>query len=192
LTNFKTVKQSIKRLNEIEDTINSGGLDRISKREGLQVRRELDKLNQSLAGIKNMERLPDALFVIDVGFEKIAIAEAAKLKIPVIAVVDTNCKPDQIDYVIPGNDDAISAINLYVASAADAVMDARLTISAAATGAQDDFVELDESGAPVVRRAAPDNRGEAALDDGARKNKKKVMPKKKVARRSGGGRGDGG
>ena len=191
LTNFKTVKQSIKRLNELEETINTGGLDRISKREGLQLRREYDKLNQSLAGIKNMERLPDALFVIDVGFEKIAIAEAVKLKIPIIAVVDTNCKPDQIDYVIPGNDDAISAINLYATSAADAVLDARLTLSAAATGAQDEFVELDESGAPVVRRVGPDNRGEGGLDDNARRAKKKVMPRKKVARKGGGPRGDG-
>ena len=193
LTNFKTVKQSIKRLNELEETINTGGLDRISKREGLQLRREYEKLNKSLAGIKNMERLPDALFVIDVGFEKIAIAEAVKLKIPIIAVVDTNCKPDQIDYVIPGNDDAISAINLYATSAADAVLDARLTLSAAATGAQDEFVELDESGAPVVRRAGPDNRGgEGGLDDNARRAKKKIMPRKKVARKGGGGpRGDG-
>jgi len=147
LTNFKTVKQSIKRLKELEDTINNGGLDRVSKREGLQLRREYDKLHHGLAGIKDMERLPDAIFIIDVGFEKIAIAEAAKLKIPVIAVVDTNSKPDDVAYVIPGNDDALSAINLYTKSAADSVLDARATIT---TGAMaDDFVELDASGAPV-------------------------------------------
>jgi small subunit ribosomal protein S2 len=150
LTNFKTVKQSIKRLKELEDTINNGGLDRVTKREGLQLRREHDKLHHGLAGIKDMERLPDALFVLDVGFEKIAIAEAAKLKIPVIAVVDTNSKPDDVAYVIPGNDDALSAINLYTKAAADAVLDARGTIT---TGNDlgDDFVELDASGAPLQR-----------------------------------------
>jgi small subunit ribosomal protein S2 len=183
LTNFKTVKQSIKRLKELEDRITSGALDRITKREALQIKREHAKLNQSLSGIKDMERLPDALFVIDVGFEKIAVAEANKLKIPVIAVVDTNCKPDCVDYVIPGNDDAISAINLYAKAAADAVMDARLTLSAAAAGSQDEFVELDENGEPVVRRAASDARGPEGGADDARKAKKKVIPKKKVARK---------
>jgi len=147
LTNFKTVKQSIKRLKELEDTISNGGLDRVSKREGLQLRREYDKLHHGLAGIKDMERLPDAIFIIDVGFEKIAIAEAAKLKIPVIAVVDTNSKPDDVAYVIPGNDDALSAINLYTKGAADAVLDARATNTTGGMG--NDFVELDASGAPV-------------------------------------------
>jgi small subunit ribosomal protein S2 len=188
LTNFKTVKQSIKRLKDLEERVSAGGMDRVSKREGLQLRREYDKLNQGLAGIKDMDRLPDALFVIDVGYEKIAIAEANKLKIPVVAVVDTNCKPDFVDYVIPGNDDAISAVNLYAKSAADAVLDARLTLSAAATGAQDEFVELDEQGNPVVRRG--EERGAEAADDAARKGRKKVAPKKKVPRRGGGARPD--
>ncbi|MGE0336211.1 MAG: 30S ribosomal protein S2, partial [Gammaproteobacteria bacterium] len=163
LTNFKTVKQSIKRLKDLEERINNGSLDRITKREALQLRREYEKLNLGLAGIKDMERLPDALFVIDVGFEKIAVAEAHKLKIPVVAVVDTNCKPDGIDYLIPGNDDAISAVNLYAKAAADAVLDARMTMSAAASGAQDEFVELDEHGNPlVVRREAA---GERTAED---------------------------
>jgi small subunit ribosomal protein S2 len=182
LTNFKTVKQSIKRLKELEDTINNGGLDRISKREGLQVRREYEKLNHGLAGIKDMERLPDALFIIDVGYENIAIAEAAKLKIPVIAIVDTNSKPDHVDYVVPGNDDAISAINLYTKSAADAVLDARTTLAAAGAGGQDDFVELDATGAPVVR--GPETAAEA--EEAARRNAKKAPPKKKVVRKAGG------
>jgi small subunit ribosomal protein S2 len=173
LTNFKTVKQSIKRLKELEERINNGSLDRISKREGLQLRREYDKLNLGLAGIKDMENLPDALFVIDVGFEKIAIAEANKLGIPVVAIVDTNCKPDGIDYVIPGNDDAISAVNLYAQAAADAVLDARMTITTAGPGGQDEFVELDEEGNPLVRREAS---GERGGDDDARRGRKKVVP----------------
>ncbi|MFT4564400.1 MAG: small subunit ribosomal protein S2, partial [Gammaproteobacteria bacterium] len=109
-----------------------------------------------LSGIKNMEGLPDALFVVDVGHEKIAVAEAVKLNIPVIAVVDTNNSPDGCDYVIPGNDDAIRSINLYAGGVADAVLDARLTVSVAATGSQDDFVELDTSAeTPEVVETAP-------------------------------------
>ena len=178
LTNFKTVKQSIKRLKELEDTINNGGLDRISKREGLQLRREYDKLNHGLAGIKDMERLPDALFVLDVGYEKIAIAEAAKLGIPVVAVVDTNSKPDGVAYVIPGNDDALSAINLYTKSVADAVLDARMTLTTG--GGEDEFVELDASGAPVVRGADAAPGGE----DGARRADRKAPPPKRKGVRS--------
>jgi small subunit ribosomal protein S2 len=192
LTNFKTVKQSIKRLKELEDRLNNGSFERVTKREALQLRREYDKLHLGLSGIKDMERLPDALFVIDVGFEKIAVAEAVKLKIPVIAVVDTNCKPDSIDYVIPGNDDAISAINLYAKAAADAVMDARMTMSSAATGAQDEFVELDENGEPVLRRGASDGAPEGSAEDAARKARRKVLPKKKTARKAAGGATDDG
>ena len=178
LTNFKTVKLSIKRLKELEERIGSGALERVTKREALQLRREYDKLHLGLSGIKDMDRLPDALFVIDVGFEKIAVAEANKLKIPVVAVVDTNCKPDSIDYVIPGNDDAISAINLYAKAAADAVMDARMTLSAAAAGGLDEFVELDAQGNPMVaRREGSGERG--AEDDAARRARKKVLPGKR-------------
>jgi small subunit ribosomal protein S2 len=150
LTNFKTVKQSINRLRELEETIETGGLERMSKKEGLQVRRELEKLNQGLGGIKEMEGIPDALFIVDVGHERIAVAEAVKLHIPIVAVVDTNNSPEGIDYVIPGNDDAIRSINLYTKAVSDAVLDSRLTMSEAAEGAGDEFVEIDEADASAA------------------------------------------
>jgi small subunit ribosomal protein S2 len=147
LTNFKTIRQSIKRLAEITDLAASGALDKRGKKEATQLRREMDKLERSLGGIKHMDSLPDALFVIDVGHEKIAIHEAAKLGIPVVAIVDTNCSPDGIDYVIPGNDDAMRAIRLYTAGIADAVLEGRESVPTVATG-EDEFVELDEAGNP--------------------------------------------
>jgi small subunit ribosomal protein S2 len=147
LTNFKTIRQSIKRLGEITDLATSGALDKRGKKEATQLRREMDKLEKSLGGIKNMESLPDALFVIDVGHEKIAIHEAAKLGIPVVAIVDTNCSPDGIDYVIPGNDDAMRAIRLYTTAVADAVLEGKESVPAVAVG-EDEFVELDEAGNP--------------------------------------------
>ena len=147
LTNYKTVKQSIRRLTDLEQLIENGSLERLSKKEGLQLRRELEKLNRGLAGIKNMGGLPDAMFIIDVGHERIAVTEARKLGIPVVAVVDTNNPPDGCDYIIPGNDDAIRSIGLYTKAMADAILDARLTLSDNATGAQDDFVELEETAA---------------------------------------------
>ncbi len=150
LTNFKTVKQSIRRLKELEQLLESGGLDRVSKKEGLGLRRELDKLNLSLGGIKDMDGLPDALFIIDVGHERIAVAEAMKLGIPIVAVVDTNNTPDGVDYVIPGNDDAIRAVNLYAEGVANAVLDARMSATEAAGGSRDDFVEMDEAGAAAA------------------------------------------
>ncbi len=150
LTNFKTVKQSIRRLKELEQLFESGGLDRMSKKEGLGLKRELDKLHLSLGGIKDMEGLPDALFIIDVGHERIAVAEAMKLGIPIVAVVDTNNTPDGVDYVIPGNDDAIRAVNLYAEGVANAVLDARLTVTEAAGGSRDEFVEMDEAGAAAA------------------------------------------
>ncbi|MGR8920808.1 MAG: 30S ribosomal protein S2 [Gammaproteobacteria bacterium] len=150
LTNFKTVKQSIRRLKDLEEMIEQGGLERMSKKEGLTTRRELEKLNRGLGGIKDMDGLPDALFVVDVGHERIAVSEANKLGIPVVAVVDTNNSPDGVDYVIPGNDDAIRSIRLYVQAVADAVADARLTVADVATGAGDDFVELNEEVAPLL------------------------------------------
>ena len=153
LTNYKTVKQSIRRLTDLEQMIEGGGLDRLSKKEGLQLRRELDKLNRGLAGIKNMGGLPDAMFIIDVGHERIAVTEAQKLGIPVVAVVDTNNPPDGCDYIIPGNDDAIRSISLYTQAMADAILDARLTLSDNATGAQDDFVELQEESEPNTESA---------------------------------------
>jgi len=125
MTNFKTVKQSVKRLLELEAMREDGSMERLSKKEALGLTREWEKLDRGMGGIKHMERLPDALFVIDVGHERIAITEAKKLGIPVIAVVDTNCTPEDIDYVIPGNDDAIRAINLYVGVIASAINDGK-------------------------------------------------------------------
>lgn len=125
MTNFKTVKQSVKRLLELEAMRNDGSFERLSKKEGLILTREYEKLDRGIGGIKHMERLPDALFVIDVGHERIAITEARKLGIPVIGVVDTNNTPDGIDYVIPGNDDAIRSIQLYVDAIASAIQDGK-------------------------------------------------------------------
>lgn len=149
LTNFKTVRQSIARLKELEAMQIDGSFERLGKKEILELNRELDKLNRSLAGIKDMNGLPDAMFVIDVGYEYIAIKEAQKLNIPVVGVVDSNNSPDGVDYVIPGNDDAIRSIRLYAKSAADAVLEGRQSALQYSEGEADDFVELDESGAPV-------------------------------------------
>jgi small subunit ribosomal protein S2 len=132
LTNFKTVKQSIKRLKDLEGMAEDGGLERFGKKEVLQLKREQEKLERSLGGIKDMARLPDVLFVVDVGHEKIAINEARKLGIPVVAVVDTNNSPEGVDYIIPGNDDAIRAIQLYLAAAADAINEAKAAAPATA------------------------------------------------------------
>jgi len=125
MTNFKTVKQSVKRLLELEAMREDGSFERLSKKEALGLTREYEKLDRGMGGIKHMERLPDALFVIDVGHERIAITEAKKLGIPVIGVVDSNNSPDGIDYVIPGNDDAIRAIQLYVEAVANAIQDGK-------------------------------------------------------------------
>ena len=125
LTNYRTVKQSIKRLKDLEALIEEGGLDRVSKKEGLSLQRELAKLERGLGGIKDMDGIPDVLFIIDVGHEKIAVAEAVTLGIPVVAVVDTNNAPDGVDYIIPGNDDAIRSIELYVSGAATAILEGR-------------------------------------------------------------------
>lgn len=121
LTNFKTIKQSIKRLQDMEIMFQDGTFDRLVKKEALDMQRELDKLNISLGGIKDMKTLPDALFVIDVGYQKGAITEARKLNIPVIGVVDTNHNPEGLDFVIPGNDDSSRAIRLYARGVADAI-----------------------------------------------------------------------
>ncbi len=145
LTNFRTVKHSIARLKELETQSQDGTFDKLTKREALALSREMAKLERNLSGIKDMERLPDALFVIDVGYEHIAISEAKKLGIPVIGVVDTNCSPREVDYVIPGNDDAIRAVELYVQGVADAVLEARQAASQAAAAGKDDFVEINET-----------------------------------------------
>jgi len=156
LTNFKTVRQSIKRLADLTEMKANGSLDKRGKKEGTMLRRELEKLERSLGGIKNMESLPDAIFVVDVGHENIAIHEANKLGIPVVAIVDTNCAPDGVDFVVPGNDDAMRAIQLYAAGIADAVLEGRATAPALAVS-EDEFVELDEQGnpKPKVARGKP-------------------------------------
>ncbi len=128
LTNFKTIRASIKRLAELKDMATAGALDKRGKKEATQLRREMVKLERSLGGIAAMEALPDALFVIDVGHERIAVHEAKKLGIPVVAVVDTNCSPDGIDHLIPGNDDAMRAIQLYAAAVADAVLEGKSSV----------------------------------------------------------------
>jgi small subunit ribosomal protein S2 len=153
LTNFRTVKQSIARLKELEAGVADGSRDRLVKREQLELQREMEKLEASLGGIKNMTSLPDALFVIDVGHEEIAIKEAKTLGIPVIGVVDSNNSLNDIDYVIPGNDDAIRAIQLYARAAADAVLEGKAAAPIMAPAAADDMVEVDENGNPVVKAA---------------------------------------
>lgn len=147
LTNFKTVKGSIKRLREMEATIAEGGLERLSKKEGLMFQREYQKLDRSLGGIKDMNGLPDALFVVDVGFHRIAVVEAQRLGIPVVAVVDTNHSPEGIAYVIPGNDDSGRAVRLYARGAADAIIAARASaLTELAKESDEEFVEVEEAG----------------------------------------------
>jgi len=145
LTNFKTVKQSIKRLKDMEQMFEDGSVEKLSKKEALMSSRELEKLQKSIGGIKEMGGLPDALFVIDVGYHKIAITEAKKLGIPVVAVVDTNHSPEGVDYVIPGNDDSSRAIRLYARGVADAVLEGKSNVIAEIVAAgQDEFVEVEE------------------------------------------------
>ena len=150
LTNYKTVKQSINRLKELEE-MKTGGMERMSKKEILHFERELEKLDRNLSGIKDMDGWPDALFVIDVGYEDIAVSEAVKLKIPVIGIVDSNNSPAGVEYVIPGNDDAIRSIRLYTKAVADAIITGKDSVAHLGEGGdKDDFVELDAEGAPIV------------------------------------------
>jgi small subunit ribosomal protein S2 len=160
LTNFKTLRSSIKRLADLEELTASGNIDKRGKKEATMLRREMIKLEKSLGGIKLMESLPDVLFVIDVGHENIAIHEARKLGIPVVAVVDTNCTPEGVDHVIPGNDDAMRAIQLYASSVADAVLEGQSSVPQMAA-TEDEFVELDEAGNPRRKAAGRPNRAPA-------------------------------
>ncbi len=175
LTNFRTIRQSIKRLRQIEKMEEDGSFARLVKKEVLQLTRERDKLEKTLGGIKDMKNLPTAMFVVDVGHEDIAVKEARKLGIPVIGIVDTNCSPNDIDYVIPGNDDAIRSIRLYTQLAADAVLEGRA--STPHIDDSDEFVELDEYGNPVKRdtKKAPKTKAEKAAP---KKVAKKVVTKK--------------
>ena len=147
LTNFKTVKSSIKRLKEMKVQL-EGGLDAMSKKEQLTFSRELDKLEKDIGGIQDMATLPDAIFIIDVGYHKIAVLEAKKLGIPMIGVVDSNHSPEGIDFVIPGNDDSSKAVTLYARAIADAILEGRANaaqdvIKAISEDKDEDFVEVD-------------------------------------------------
>lgn len=170
LTNFRTIKASVKRLKTLEEMSVNDGFAHLVKKEILQLTREKDKLQKSLGGIKDMKNLPDALFVIDVSHEDIAIKEARKLGIPVIAVVDTNCSPEGVDYLIPGNDDAIRSIRLYTQIAAESVLEGRA--SAPVVESQEEFVELDEAGNPIK-----------AKTEKPKADVRKAATKKKVARK---------
>ena len=167
LTNFVTVKKSVARLKELESFETDGTYDKLVKHEVLALRRERDKLEASLGGIKEMPRLPDALFVIDIGHEDIAVKEARTLGIPVVAVVDTNYDPNLVDYAIPGNDDAIRAVQLYARAAADAVLEGKAAAPSAATVREEEFAEGDDKPArkaPAKKAAA---KKAAAADDAA-------------------------
>jgi small subunit ribosomal protein S2 len=177
LTNYRTIRASVKRLKQLEGMHEDGSIEHLVKKEVLQLTRERDKLERSLGGIKDMKHLPDALFVVDVSHEDIAVKEARKLGIPVIAIVDTNCSPENIDYVIPGNDDAIRSIRLYAELAAEAVLEGRA--SAPQVEVDDEFVELDAEGKPVKRKAS---KGKPEDKKGARKKvSKKVVARKAPA-----------
>ena len=152
LTNYKTIRQSVKRLVTLEQMAEEGGFEGLTKKEILGLSREQDKLERSLGGIKHMRSLPDILFIVDVDHEDIAIREAKKLGIPVVAIVDTNCSPEGVDYIVPGNDDAMRAIELYSSVIADAVLDGKASLPEVALG-EDEFVELDEDGKPKKTRA---------------------------------------
>ncbi|MDH3507986.1 MAG: 30S ribosomal protein S2 [Gammaproteobacteria bacterium] len=175
LTNFKTIRQSVKRLKNLEEITAEGGSGDFTKKEVLKLAREQEKLERTLGGIKDMDALPDAVFIIDVGHEEIAVKEAVKLGIPVVAIVDTNCAPEGVDYVVPGNDDAMRAIALYASGAADAVLEGKASIPEVPTG-DDEFVELDEEGKPKV--------GATTKKASTKKATKKVTTRKVAAKKA--------
>jgi len=162
LTNYKTVRQSIKRLKDLETMMEDGTLQRLSKKEGQALQREHRKLQSSLGGIRDMNGLPDVLFVIDVGYEKIAVKEAVKLGIPVVGVVDTNNSPDGVDYIIPGNDDAIRSIQLYLEGAADAILEGREMAASAAQAEPEAEVARAETPPRAPRRKVAKRAGAPA------------------------------
>jgi small subunit ribosomal protein S2 len=170
LTNFKTIRGSVKRLADLVEMKANGLLDKRGKKEATMLRREMEKLERSLGGIKNMDSLPDAIFVIDVGHENIAIHEARKLGIPVVAIVDTNCTPDHIDYIVPGNDDAMRAIALYCGGIAEAVLEGKASVPTVMVG-EDDFVELDEQGNPKPKSARDNTRARPRREANVRSRK---------------------
>lgn len=177
LTNYKTVKQSINRLRELEEMKANGGMERMSKKEALHFQRELDKLERNMAGIKDMDGWPDALFIIDVGYEDIAVKEAVKLKIPVVGVVDSNNSPVGVDYVIPGNDDAIRSIRLYTKAVADAIITGKDSVAHLGEGGdKDEFIELDAEGAPVIQEKEEKQEKVQVKKKATRKIAKKAEP----------------
>ncbi len=176
LTNYKTIRQSVKRLLTLEEMAAEGGFEGLTKKEILGLSREQEKLEKSLGGIKEMKSLPDVMFVVDVEHEDIAIREAKKLGIPVVAVVDTNCSPDGVDYIIPGNDDAMRAIDLYAALIADAVIEGRASLPEVVLG-EDEFVELDAEG--NVKKTS-DRRKKGAKKPARKPAVKKKAPVKKL------------
>jgi len=179
LTNFRTIRQSINRLKELEAMETDGSFERLVKKEVLELTRERDRLEQSLGGIKDMNALPDVMFVIDIGHEDIAVAEARKLGIPVVAVVDTNHNPEVVDYAIPGNDDAIRSVRLYTQLVADAVLEGRASVPHSG-GDGDEFVELDAEGNPVEKDAsAPASKAPART---AKKTASKKVAKKTASK----------
>ena len=153
LTNFRTVRASIKRLKELDDMADSNNYEKINKKEILQLSREREKLEKTLGGIKEMGGLPDVLFVIDVGYEKIAVLEAAKLGIPVVGIVDTNNSPDNVDYIVPGNDDSMRAIKLYTRLVADAVLEGKQSI-AVGVDENEELIEVKDDGASAAKKPA--------------------------------------
>ena len=186
LTNYNTVKKSIDRLKRLEAMLADGSTERLNKKEVLGLEREREKLDRSLSGIKNMPGLPDALFIVDVGHEYIAVSEANKLKIPVVGIVDTNCKPAGVDYVIPGNDDAIRAIRLYANTAAEVILEGRQNANIQLPTTDDEYVEVDEGAEAKVKvakkakkktakkaaakKTAKEDKAEAAADDAESKD----------------------
>jgi len=176
LTNYKTIRQSVKRLVMLEDMAEEGSWEGLTKKEILGLTRERDKLDKSLGGIKDMKSLPDVLFVVDVEHEDIAVREARKLGIPVVAVVDTNCSPDGVDYIVPGNDDAMRAIELYAALIADAVIEGKASLPEVALG-EDEFIELDAEG--KVKKSA--GRKKKAGKKAAGKPGRKAVVRTKVS-----------
>ena len=174
LTNYKTIRQSVKRLMTLEKMAEDGGFEGLTKKEVLGLSREQEKLERSLGGIKKMRSIPDVLFVVDVDHEDIALREARKLGIPVVAIVDTNCSPEGVDYVIPGNDDAMRAIELYAGVIAEAVLEGKASLPEVALG-EDEFVELDEDGKPKKNRA---KKRAAKKPAGKKKVAKKTIAKK--------------
>ena len=180
LTNYKTIRQSVKRLMTLEQMSEDGSFEGLTKKEVLGLSREQEKLERSLGGIKKMRSLPDVMFVVDVEHEDIAIREARKLGIPVVAIVDTNCSPEGVDYIVPGNDDAMRAIELYSGMIADAVLDGKSSLPEVALG-EDEFVELDEEGKPKKTRA----KKRAAKKPGTKKKPvKKTVAKKALAKKA--------